>query len=162
MPWKTRVLVVANRTLGSRELLRALGGRAELGPVEFKLLVPATPATSGDPHSGREAAKRQMREAVELLAAEGLDAEGRVGDPDPIVAVHEVWDPAEFDEVIVSTLPTGASRWLALDLPRRVGRITGAPVTHVVAADPASRPEPAVSAPPRHADWTAVLTGRRP
>lgn len=161
MPWKTRVLVVANRTLGSQELLQALRERAELGPVEFKLLVPATQATS-DPHSGREGAKQQMHEAVEQLAAEGLEAEGRVGDPDPIVAVHEVWDPAEFDEVIVSTLPTGASRWLALDLPRRVGRITGAPVTHVVAHEPESRPEPPVSPPPRHADWTAVLTGRRP
>lgn len=162
MPWKTRVLVVANRTSGSEELLRALSERAELGPVEFKLLVPATPAISGDPDSGREGAKRQMSAAVERLVAAGLEAEGRVGDPDPIVAVHEVWDPGEFDEVIVSTLPTGASRWLALDLPRRVGRITGAPVTHVVAQDPASRTEPPVSPPPPHADWTAVLTGRRP
>lgn len=162
MPWKTRVLVVANRTLGSQELMRALHERAELGPVEFRLLVPATPATGSNPHSGREGAKRHMHEAVEQLAGEGLEAEGRVGDPDPIVAVHEVWDPAEFDEVIVSTLPTGASRWLALDLPRRVGRITGAPVTHVVARDRAERAEPEVSPPPRHADWTAVLTGRRP
>lgn len=162
MPWKTRLLVVANRTLGSPELMSALRERAELGPVEFRLLVPATPATGGDPSSGREAAKRQMHEAVERLTAEGLEAEGRVGDPDPIVAVHEVWDPTEFDEVIVSTLPTGASRWLALDLPRRVGRITGAAVTHVVAQDPASRVEPEPSPPPPHADWTAVLTGRRP
>ena len=162
MPWKTRVLVVANRTLGSEELSQALCERAELGPVEFKLLVPATPATAGEPTSGREAAKRQMHEAVEGLRADGLEAEGRVGDPDPIVAVHEVWDPGQFDEVIVSTLPTGASRWLALDLPRRVGRITGAPVTHVVAQDPRARVEPPVTAPPRHADWTSVLTGRRP
>ena len=162
MPWTTRVLVVANRTAGSDELARALGERAELGPCEFKLLVPATPATAGDPHSGKQAAKEQMHEAVEKLQSAGLSVEGRVGDPDPIVAVHEVWDPAEFDEVIVSTLPTGASRWLALDLPRRVGRITGAPVTHVVAQDPAARPEPEPSAPPQHADWTSVLTGRRP
>jgi nucleotide-binding universal stress UspA family protein len=162
VPWTTRVLVVANRTAGSDELARSLGERAELGPCEFKLLVPATPAASDDPHSGKQAAKDQMREAVEKLRAAGLDVEGRVGDPDPIVAVHEVWDPAEFDEVIVSTLPTGASRWLALDLPRRVGRITGAPVTHVVAQDPAAQTEPPTSAPPPHADWTAVLTGRRP
>lgn len=162
MPWTTRVLVVANRTAGSDELIRSLGERAEMGPCEFKLLVPATPAAAGDTHSGKQAAKEQMHEAVEKLQAAGLAVEGRVGDPDPIVAVHEVWDPGEFDEVIVSTLPTGASRWLALDLPRRVGRITGAPVTHVVAQDPAARPEPEVSAPPQHADWTSVLTGRRP
>lgn len=162
MPWTTRVLVVANRTAGSDELIRALGERAEMGPCEFKLLVPATQATAGDAHSGKQAAKEQMHQAVERLRAAGLDVEGRVGDPDPIVAVHEVWDPAEFDEIIVSTLPTGASRWLALDLPRRVGKITGAPVTHVVAREPASRGEPTTSPPPEHADWTAVLTGRRP
>ena len=162
MPWTTRVLVVANRTAGSNELIQALQERAELGPCEFKLLVPATPAAAGDAHSGKQAAKEQMHGAVERLQSAGLDVEGRVGDPDPIVAVHEVWNPAEFDEVIVSTLPTGASRWLALDLPRRVGRITGAPVTHVVAQAPSARPEPEPSPPPQHADWTAVLTGRRP
>ena len=161
MPWTTRVLVVANRTLGSDELLAALHERAELGPVEFKLLVPATPASAADPGSGREAAKVLMREAVERLQDEGLEAEGRVGDPDPIVAVHEVWDPAQFDEVVVSTLPTGASRWLALDLPRRVARITGAPVTHVVAQDAARRPEPEPAPPAPNYDWTAVLTGKR-
>lgn len=162
MPWTTRVLVVANRTAGSDALLESLRERSELGPCEFKLLVPATPASSGDPHSGREGAKRQMHEAVDRLRGEGLEVEGRVGDPDPIVAVHEVWDPGEFDEVIVSTLPTGVSRWLALDLPRRVARITGAPVTHVEARDPAERVEPVTSPPPEHADWTSVLTGKRP
>jgi hypothetical protein len=156
------VLVVANRTAGSDELRQALCERAELGPCEFKLLVPATPAAAGDPHSGRQAAKEQMHEAVDRLQTAGLEIEGRVGDPDPIVAVHEVWNPAEFDEVIVSTLPTGASRWLALDLPRRVGKITGAPVAHVEAHDPKARAEPPTSPPPEHADWTSVLTGRRP
>jgi hypothetical protein len=158
MPWTTRVLVVANRTAASDELARALKERTELGPCEFRLLVPAPLQSEG----GKEAAKRTMREAVEHLRSQGLNVEGRVGDHDPVVAVHEVWDPGEFDEVVVSTLPTGASRWLALDLPRRIGRLTGVPVTHVVAHERAEAVEPAVSPPPPHADWTAVLTGRTP
>lgn len=162
MPWKTRVLVVANRTLTSDALLDALEARAGLGPVEFRLLVPATPVASGDPQSGRAGAASQMEEAVARLRGAGLEVDGAVGDPDPVVAVHETWDPAEFDEVVVCTLPTGASRWLRLDLPRRVGRITAAPVTHVVAEAAPSRPEVAVSPPPEHASWTAVLTGREP
>jgi hypothetical protein len=48
--------------------------------------------------------------------------------------VQDAWDPRRFDEVIVATLPTGASRWMAADLPRRVERFTGARVTRVVAA----------------------------
>ena len=37
-----------------------------------------------------------------------------------------------FDEIVLSTLPT-ESRWVAEDLPARVGRVTGLPVTHLVA-----------------------------
>ena len=91
--------------------------------------------------------------------------DGEVGDQDPIAAVHETWDPTQYDEVVVSTLPTGASRWLQVDLPHRVERLTSVPVTHVVAhperpaphADPARTPErQGVLAP------FAALSGRRP
>ena len=40
---KPDVLVVANRTAGSPELIDALRDRAARGPVKFHLLVPATP-----------------------------------------------------------------------------------------------------------------------
>jgi hypothetical protein len=55
-----------------------------------------------------------------------------VGDPDPIVAVMDIWDPMKYDEIIVSTLPTGSSRWLGLDLPHRLEKLTSVPVTHVI------------------------------
>ena len=74
-----------------------------------------------------------MREA-------GLEnVEGSVGDPDPVVAVMEVWDPMKFDDIVVSTLPTGSSRWMGLDLPHRLGKLTAVPVQHVVSQPP--RPE---------------------
>ena len=63
----------------------------------------------------------------------GLVATGMVCDHDPLVAVQEAWDPFRFDEVIVSTLPTRTSRWLKVDLPRRVANATGVSVTHVMA-----------------------------
>jgi hypothetical protein len=46
-----------------------------------------------------------------------------------------VWDPRSFDEVIVSTLPGQASKWMLMDLPHRIARFTGVRVTHVVASD---------------------------
>ena len=70
------------------------------------------------------------------------------GDANPMDAVAETWDPRRHDEVIVSTLPGQSSRWIAGDLPNRVARLTGAPVTHVVAND--MRPEPHVGPPPHH------------
>jgi hypothetical protein len=42
---------------------------------------------------------------------------------------------AQYDEVVVCTLPTGASKWLQVDLPHRVAKITDAPVMHVVAGE---------------------------
>jgi hypothetical protein len=144
MAWKTSVLVVANVTASSDELLAAMRERAAKAPVEFTLLLPA----AGGESSG---AKRQMERAVERMREAGLEVTGTVGDRDPVVAVHEAWDPRRYDEVVVSTLPTGASRWLQIDLPHRVERITDAPVSHVV-AEPPAEPRPTYSPPekPEH------------
>ena len=140
MDWKASVLVVANVTAASDELLAALCGRAEKGPAEFTLVMPAT---GGDSASSR----RELERALERMRDAGLEVRGSVGDPDPVVAVHEKWDPRRFDEVVVSTLPTGASRWLQIDLPHRIERMTDVPVRHVVAKPPA-KPRPTYSPPP--------------
>lgn len=134
-----KVLVVANRTAASDELLAALRERAASGDVAFTLLVPATPhgiAWAGDMHSGAEQAERQMRGAVDRFRDAGLEVEGRVGDPDAYAALQDViYHAGPYDEVIVSTLPTHLSKWLKLDLPNRVRRHTGLPTTHVLASE---------------------------
>lgn len=127
MSWTTSVLVVANLTAGSVELLDEMRARAAAGPTRFTLLVPrsrvATPGGGDDP---LDAALARMRDA-------GLDVVSVVGDADPIVAVSETFDPRSHDEIIVATLPVGDSKWLRIDLPHRVARMTSAPVTHVLA-----------------------------
>jgi hypothetical protein len=131
---KAEVLVVANRTAQSDELLDALRERSARGPASFTLLVPAAWEV-GDPHGGRETALRRLRGALRRLRDAGLEVEGVLGDPDPALAVEHVWDPERFDEIIVSTLPARISNWLKLDLPRRVQRFTGRPVRHVLASE---------------------------
>jgi hypothetical protein len=127
MAWQTRALVIANRTADSDQLLEALEGRARSGPIAFTLLVPAGP-------SGRDEARARLEAACRRMRAAGLDVEGSLAhDADPLGAVHEAWDPAKYDEIVVCTLPTGVSKWLQVDLPHRVAKITDAPVTHVVA-----------------------------
>jgi GABA permease len=123
MAWEFSLLVVANVTAESDELLTLLRGRADEGACRFTLVMPASGAAA---RSRLEAALARMKEA-------GLEhVDGSVGDPDPVVAVMDVWDPMKFDEVIVSTLPTGSSRWLGLDLPHRLEKLTSVPVRHVV------------------------------
>ena len=128
----SRVLVLANRTAGSPQLREALLERRERGPIAVTLLVPAAWEPQ-DPHGGIETGRRRVRDALADLRDTGLDVECRLGDADPVVALRDAWDPERYDEVIVSTLPGRVSRWLQIDLPRRAGRITGAPVTHVEA-----------------------------
>jgi hypothetical protein len=134
MAWEFSLLVVANVTAESEELLDCLRERSEQGACRFTLVMPASGA----------AARERLDSALERMREAGLDnVEGSVGDPDPVVAVMEIWDPMKFDEVIVSTLPTGSSRWLGLDLPHRLEKLTSVPVRHVV-----SKPQPEVHAGP--------------
>src|SRR3954471_468210 len=134
MAYVTRVLVIANVTSASDDLIAALRARTERSPASFHLLMPAT-----DPGiSGREALRPQLDAALARWREAGLDADGEVGDQDPTVAVSEAWDPRRFDEVIVSTLPGASSKWMRHDLPHRVARITDCQTTHVLARDPAA------------------------
>jgi hypothetical protein len=156
MAWHTRVLVIANVTSASPELLEALTVRAERGPIDVTLLMPATRIG----FAGREETQGRLEEALELWRGAGLEAAGLVGDPDPVVAVHEAWNPQAFDEVIVSTLPGHSSKWLQFDLPHRVAQITGLHVTHVETR----KPSPQRSSPPRPRERSALgpLTLRAP
>jgi hypothetical protein len=139
MAQKARVLVVANRTAESPELLAALQERATRGPCEFILLVPETPhglAWAADPDAGHEAAERHRAAFVEELRQAGLDvADAKVGDPDPLAAIQDECNFDEYDELIVSTLPLRISKWLRVDLPRKAKAATGLPVTHVVGSE---------------------------
>jgi hypothetical protein len=123
MAWQFHVLVVANVTAASDELIAALRQRSERGACRFTLLMPREGENS----------KERLDEALQAWRAAGLEhVSGRTGVADPIVATMEAWDPMEFDEIVVSTLPTGSSRWLGLDLPHRLEKLTSVPVTHVV------------------------------
>ena len=129
-----RLLVVANRTVDSDEVFDAVTRRCSESDCGVTLLVPAS-WEIGDPHGGRESARRRLKAATGRLRQAGIGVECVVGDADPVAAVAAVWDPNRFDEVIVSTLPSRVSAWLKRGLPQRVERATQAKVTHVVASE---------------------------
>jgi hypothetical protein len=146
MAWEFSLLVVANVTAESDELIDCLRDRADQGGCRFTLVMPSTGAE----------ARQRLDAALERMRDAGLEnVDGRVGDPDPVVAVMEMWDPMKFDEVIVSTLPTGSSRWLGLDLPHRLEKLTSVPVRHVVSEPP--REEVPTGPPPQRPQKMGVL-----
>jgi hypothetical protein len=134
------ILVVANQTAESDELLSALRARADESDCEFTLLVPATPhgvSWAADMFAGGEEAQDHLDAMVERLRGTGLPVkEAKVGDPDALAAVQDVCNFDSYDEVIVSTLPLHVSKWLKIDLPHKVEHATGLPVRHVEASKP--------------------------
>jgi polyisoprenoid-binding protein YceI len=133
-----RYLVVGNQTLGSEALSARLEEARSRGRSRFHLLVPATHPVgswtwteSGD----HGAAETRLKEFLEELRSRGFEATGEVGDANVISAIGDVLrrEPDRFDEIILSTLPPGLSRWLGQDLPRRVQRSFRLPLSCVVA-----------------------------
>ena len=86
----------------------------------------------------RQRAERRLDTMIDKVRSRGGDAHGVVGDADPMVAVRQAMDHGPFDEIIVSTLPAGLSRWLRMDLPSRIARGADVPVT-TVEAEPDTR-----------------------
>ncbi len=82
----------------------------------------------------RRQAEERLGEALTRFAELGADVTGEVGDVSPFRAVDDVLIREQFDEVVVSTLPPGPSRWLKLDAVHRI-RLAHptVPVSHVVA-----------------------------
>jgi hypothetical protein len=129
-----RFLLVANQTLGGEHLLDAVRSRLDGGACRFHVLVPATPPQDQLTWTEGEAAaiaRERLEKAVARLAELGAEATGAVGDPDPLQAIGDALRARPFDEIILSTLPAGISRWLGWDLPCRVERSFGLPVDHV-------------------------------
>ena len=116
-------------------------------PHEFYVVVPATPVAEQEQEPGgegepadraRAVAAQRLTSALAEIRGLGAAADGEVGDRDPVQAVRLALRRFSADEIVVSTLRRGASRWLRADLPSRVERSFGLPVEHVVGGSEAA------------------------
>ena len=144
-----RVLLVANKTLGSGEISEFVRNRMAEDECQFTLLVPATPrpdrqptarftgglasvsegvASTSGAHDNYEHARSRLEYGLEVLRGLGAAVDGDVGDADPGKAINEVLTRRQFDEVALSTLPKSISRWLRQDIPHQVERKFHIPV----------------------------------
>ena len=132
------ILVVANETLGGAALLERIRdhAKAEGGDVRVVICVPRTKPRHGNiiyDEAVYDAAQVRIDLARSVLGAEGIDAIGEPGDPDPYTATMDAAAEYEPDLIIISTLPVISSGWLRRDLIERVSDAAGVPVEHVVA-----------------------------
>lgn len=129
-------LIVANQTFASPTLAAAVAERVQAGEATFHVVVPATPIGHGltwDERESHAAAEARLADILARLRGLGAEATGEVGSKDPVAAVHDAMRSRRVDEVILSTLPVGISRWLGQDVPNRLRGSIGVPLTVVTA-----------------------------
>jgi hypothetical protein len=129
-------LVVANQTLGGEHLAERVRQSLKEGPCRYHIVVPATPRSEELTWTEGESialAQDRLDRALARFRELGAEADGEVGDKNPLLAIEDAMRGADFDEIILSTLPPGVSRWLKLDLPSRVAARFQLPLTHLVA-----------------------------
>jgi hypothetical protein len=129
------ILVVANETLGGRRLIETVRSRAAQDDARFVLCVPQNRPKAGlviYDHMVFDAAQARVDLALSVLHAEGIEAIGEVGDPDPYSATMDAVYEHNPTEIVVSTYPETRSGWLRKDLIERVREASGLPVEHVI------------------------------
>jgi hypothetical protein len=134
----TTILVVANETLGGGGLLDRIRelAREEGGDLRVVICVPRTRPRQGNiiyDEVVYDAAQVRIDLARSVLRAEGIDAIGEPGDPDPFTATMDAAAEHDPDRIIISTFPATSSGWLRRDLIERVADAARAPVEHIVA-----------------------------
>ena len=131
-----RILVIANETVGGEELLAILRRKAE-GVREHVLVVcPAlnSPVRTwvSDEDPAREAAQRRLDASLAQLARDGIEADGEIGDGDPLQAIEDALRTFGADEIVISTHPEGRSHWLERNVVGDARERFDLPITHVV------------------------------
>ncbi len=128
------ILVIANETLGGKELLDAVQERSD-SDTRFILCVPQNKPGAGlviYDDAVFDSAQVRLDLALEVVHGMGIRAIGEVGDPDPFSATIDATREFRPQEIIISTYPETRSGWLRRDLVDRVRDATGLPVTHIV------------------------------
>jgi hypothetical protein len=135
-PDERRILVVANETVGGEELMGAISELALAGRSEFYVVCPALNSRlktwTSDEDAARAAAQKRLDATLERLASVGIEAHGKVGDLDPLVAIEDAVRTFHPDEIVVSTHPPGRSNWLERGVVAAARERFACPLRHVV------------------------------
>jgi GABA permease len=138
-----RVLVMANQTVDSDELLDEMRRIGADSAAKYYVVVPASPIETGvaakhgplDVMEATEAAaKARLDYTLSTLRFENLDADGALGDYRPLRALANAVDTFHPDQIVISTLPLEDSVWHRFEVVDRArAEHTDIPVSHVVA-----------------------------
>jgi GABA permease len=146
-----RVLVLANQTVGSAELLDELRRIGADKTATYHVVVPVSPIETGTAathgpldvaEATREIAQQRLDDTLSALRSENLDADGELGEYRPLRALAAAVDSFHPDQIVISTLPPEESVWHRFDVVDRARAEHSVPVTHVVATPVAAETAP--------------------
>jgi len=137
-----RVLVLANETANSKELLDELRRIGADKDATYFVVVPASPVETGVAathgpldlwDATQQSAQARIDHTLSILRSDQLEADGALGDQRPLRALAKVVDRFNPDQIVIATLPPEYSVWHRFDVVDRARAEHGLPVTHVVA-----------------------------
>jgi GABA permease len=137
----SRVLVVANETVGAGELLGELRRLKNELTAKYLVCVPAHPLHTGQgaawsPDASVIAAQHRLDMVLDILRGEGLQAEGVLGDYRPLHAMDDAVKSFEPDLIVISTHPEERSAWLRQDIVEQARHKYAMPVRHIISRVP--------------------------
>jgi GABA permease len=131
-----RILVVANETVGGSALLTEIRTRSEGHRAVILVVCPALNSPLkhwvSDEDDARANAQGRLDRSLAAMRSDGVEADGEIGDGDPIQAIEDALRTFRPDELIVSTHPQGRSHWLERGVIDRARERFDLPLTHVV------------------------------
>jgi hypothetical protein len=134
----SHILVIANETVASNQLLEAVRGEAAAGVDLVTVLAPVNAPSGGYvvyEDTRRAAAGRRLSRTLDALREAGISAHGLVVDTSPVDAVKDALAQLEPppDRIVVSTHPEERSGWLRRNVVDKIREAAGdTPVEHVV------------------------------
>ena len=130
------ILVIANETVGGDELLSILREKASGVNEQVLVVCPALNSQvrtwASDEDGARSAAQGRLDASLARLRQDGVQAQGEVGDGDPLQAIEDALRTFGADEIVISTHPEGRSHWLERNVVGAARELFDVPITHVV------------------------------
>ena len=131
-----RILVVANETVESEELLDAVRERCSGVKADVLVVAPALNSRlkhwTSDEDAARHDAEQRLGRSLARLESAGLQARGEVGDDDPLQAIEDALHTFGADEIVVATHSVSESNWLESGVVAGARERFDVPVTHVI------------------------------
>jgi hypothetical protein len=140
---RSRVLVVANRTLESDALRHEIAERARAG-ADVRLIVPILCSRrhyiASDIDTELREARTRLDDVLTWASEHDVGLTGAVGDPNVALgAIEDELRRRAADEVLISTHPPKQSNWLETGIVTRLRDELDIPVTHLVVETAALR-----------------------